>query len=131
MDSNDDFGWQTPTNLGANINAAGDDGFPRYFENDGRPQLFYNSARGGVRPDLFVSSLQSDGTWDPATRISELNSAELDTSPTIRQDGLEILFNSRSLSGRHQRPVGLNTEQLRGTLVAAGQPHRAGEQQRQ
>ena len=98
-DIHDDFGWQAPTNLGANINATQDDGAARYFENAEHPQLIFNSARDGRRPDLFVSNLQVDGTWGPASRIQELNTDQSETSPTIRGDGLEIYFNSDRAGG--------------------------------
>jgi hypothetical protein len=95
----DDFGWQAPTNLGGDINRTGDDGGPGYFENAGHPQLFFNSARDGLRPDLFLSDLQADGAWGPPARIAELNSVELEVRPTVRQDGLEILFYSDRSGG--------------------------------
>lgn len=40
----DDFGWQTPVNLGAGVNTSGFEGGPAYFENDdvGAPQLLFN-----------------------------------------------------------------------------------------
>jgi hypothetical protein len=93
-DVHDDFAWQAPANLGANINGTADDGGARYFENAGHPQLLFNSVRDGRRPDLFVSNLQADGSWGPASRIAELNSDESEVLPAIRADGLEIYFNS-------------------------------------
>src|SRR5262249_39910288 len=35
VDVHDDLGWQTPTNLGANVNTAVSDNGPSYFENPG------------------------------------------------------------------------------------------------
>jgi hypothetical protein len=101
-DIHDDFGWQTPINLGPNVNGVGDDTAPSYFENGGHPQLFFGSARPGVtplRPNLYVSNLQDDGTWGPAVLILELSSDELEIRPTIRQDGLEIFFHSDRAAG--------------------------------
>jgi hypothetical protein len=45
----DDFGWQPPFNLGANINSAFFDAGPTFFENDdvGVPLLFFTSSRPG------------------------------------------------------------------------------------
>jgi hypothetical protein len=91
----DDFGWQTPINLGTNVNAASNDYGGSYFENDGgNPQLYFASDRpgGAGLADIYVTELQADGSWGPATRIPELNSAELDAGPSIRHDGLEIFF---------------------------------------
>src|SRR5262249_42076045 len=57
----DDFDWQTPVNLGPNINSASDDQGPGYFANDkgGAPQLFISSTRpGGLGgADLYQSEL--------------------------------------------------------------------------
>lgn len=92
----DDFGWQTPTNLGANINSVSDDNAPTYFENGGLPQLFFGSAKVGAtlpaRPNLFLTNLQADGTWSAATLIVELSSTGSEHRPTISRDGLEIFF---------------------------------------
>ncbi len=94
-DIHDDFGWQTPTNLGTVLNSSADDNASTYFDNGGHPQLIFGSGRlGGVARDLFLSHLQDDGTWGPATLIPELSSPSTENRPTIRQDGLEIFFYS-------------------------------------
>jgi Tol biopolymer transport system component len=101
--THDDFGWEAPINLGPNINTASIDAGPSYFENDdaGAPQLFWVSQRpGGLGSgDLYMSELQVDGSWGPATAISELNSSSNDFRPSIRHDGLEILFSSNRAGG--------------------------------
>jgi hypothetical protein len=106
-DVHDDFGWQTPTNLGAGVNSSADDNASSYFENGGHPQLFFGSGRiGGANRNLFLSNLQADGTWGPATLISELNtSGSTQNRPTVRRDGLEIFFYSN-------RPGGLGSNDL-------------------
>jgi hypothetical protein len=97
----DDFGWQTPTNLGPGVNSAADDNASTYFKKKGAPQLIFGSGRlGGAARDLFLSNLQADGTWGPATLIPELSSPSTENRPTIRRDGLEIFFYS-------DRPGGL------------------------
>ena len=95
-DINDDFGWQSPTNLGGNVNTAAAENGNGYFDNGGDPQLFFGSDRLGPAgsADLYVSSLQADGSWGPAARIPELSSTGTENRPTIRQDGLEIFFYS-------------------------------------
>jgi hypothetical protein len=101
--THDDFGWEAPVNLGPNINTASIDAGPSYFENDdaGALQLFWVSQRpGGLGSgDLYMSELQPDGTWGPATAISELNSSGNDFAPDIRHDGLEIFFSSNRAGG--------------------------------
>jgi hypothetical protein len=94
-DIHNDFGWQAPTNLGAVLNGTADDNASTYFDNGGHPQLIFGSGRlGGAARDLFLSNLQPDGTWGPATLIPELSSPTTENRPTIRQDGLEIFFYS-------------------------------------
>ena len=93
-DIHDDFGWQAPTNLGAGVNTAGGDFSASYFENEGgAPQLIFGSDR--LEPgnsDWYMSELQADGSWGPATSIPELNSPFNEGHPTVRRDGLEIYF---------------------------------------
>jgi len=103
--THDDFGWQTPINLGAGVNSALSDLSPAYFEDDdaGAPQLFFqgNNRPGGLGlGDLYMSELQTDGTWGPATWIPELNSSLTDERPSIRHDGLEIFFWSARPGGQ-------------------------------
>jgi hypothetical protein len=100
-DIDDDFAWQAPTNLGPAFNSAADDNASTYFENGGHPQLIFGSGRlGGAARDLFVSNLQVDGTWGPATLIPELSSPGTENRPGIRQDGLEIFFYSDRAGGQ-------------------------------
>jgi hypothetical protein len=99
----DDFGWQAPTNLGANVNSASNDNGVGYFENDdaGAPQLYFGSNRPGGPGvvDLYLSELQADGSWGPATVIPELSSTATENRPNIRHDGLEIFFYSDRAGG--------------------------------
>lgn len=92
----DDFGWQPPVNLGPGVNTASLDQGAGFLENDetGTPLLFFTSDRpGGTGAlDIYVSPLAADGSFGPATPVSELNSAQGDQRPTIRFDGLEVLF---------------------------------------
>ena len=100
-DVHDDFGWQTPVNLGPNVNSSGNDNGVGYFDNDRHPQLFFGSDRAGGLggPDIYVSNLQPNGTWGPATNVTELNSSAADNRPNISSDGLEIFFYSARSGG--------------------------------
>jgi hypothetical protein len=95
----DDFGWQTPLNLGSGVNAPGLDTGPSYFENDetGVPQLFFASNRGVAgRNDIYVSDLLAEGTFGPAILVSELSSPQVEPGASVRFDGLEVfLFSAR------------------------------------
>jgi hypothetical protein len=104
----DDFGWEAPLNLGA-INSAGNDTGPTFFENDGTgtPQLYFVSNRpGGLGlADIHVSEQAPDGSFGAAVPVPELNSPQLETRPTIRHDGREIILTS-------QRPGGFGGSDL-------------------
>jgi hypothetical protein len=102
----DDFGWQAPVNLGSGVNSSGFDAGATFFENEeeGTPLLFFGSIRpGGLgNADIYVSAQSADGSFGPATLVSQLSSPQADQRPTIRFDGLEIiLFSTRpgSLGG--------------------------------
>lgn len=94
----DDFGWQPATNLGAGVNSSGGDFGPTYVENEeiGIPTLFFASSRpgglGGV--DIYRSELLANGNFGAATDVTELNTPQNDFRPTIRPDGLELIFDS-------------------------------------
>lgn len=95
----DDFGWQTPVNLGAGVNAPGLDTAPGFFANDdvGIPQLFFGSNRGiAGNHDIYVSDLLTDGTFGPPVLVPELSSPQPEPGVSVRFDGLEaFLFSAR------------------------------------
>jgi hypothetical protein len=81
------------------LNSPATDGGPSFFENDdaGNPLLYMTSSKagglGGI--DIYVSALVG-GLFQPPTSVSELNTAQFDLTPSIRHDGLEIIYLSRS-----------------------------------
>jgi hypothetical protein len=92
----DNFGWQTPINLGSGVNSPFRDVGATYFEDDetGTPKLFFGSDRpaGIGASDIYVSELTADGTFGPAMLVPELSSPVADQRPAIRHDGLEIFL---------------------------------------
>jgi hypothetical protein len=95
--THDDFAWQPPENLGAGVNAVGQDEGPSYFENDdvGVPQLYFSGGMtrpGG--PGIFVSEQMADGSFGPAVLVPELSGLGTVQRPSIRHDGLEIFFHN-------------------------------------
>ncbi len=94
----DDFGWQPPENLGSGVNTAAQEQQPCIFEDDetGVITLYFTSNRSGGLggDDIYASELQPDETFGAAARVMELSSSSNDRGPTIRRDGLEILFPS-------------------------------------
>jgi hypothetical protein len=96
--TNDDFGWLPAVNLGAGINTNVLDAGPAPLENDDArmPLLFFVSNRaGGIGfNDIYVSRGDGDGPYTAGTPVTELNSPQGEFRPTIRYDGLEIVFGS-------------------------------------
>jgi len=92
----DDFGWQTPVNLGPGVNTVFDDQGASYFENDdgNTPLLFFNSTRPGGTggADIYISPLLPDGSFGAPSQVAQLNSVAGDVRPSIRFDGLEVVF---------------------------------------
>ncbi len=96
-DPTDDFGWQPPVNLGSGINTAATDAGPSFLEHGPGPipQLYLATVRpgglGGL--DIYVASVP--GGWaGPPALLAELSSPQPDLTPTVRRDGLEIIFAS-------------------------------------
>ena len=99
----DDFGWETPVNAGPGVNSVFEESMGGYFEGDdnGVPQIFFASNRPGLGGfDLYVSVVLTDGTFGPATRISELSSAVADPGMKVSPTGLEAFFFSARPGGR-------------------------------
>lgn len=99
-DKRDNFGWQTPVNLGSTVNTTADETSPTFFEDDetGTITVYFDSNRPGRGDgDIYVSSLLPDGTFGAAVLVEELSTASRETQTAVRQDGLEIFFLSNRL----------------------------------
>jgi hypothetical protein len=95
--TDDDFGWQTPENLGPGVNSAFADTGPSYFANEelGTPQLYFSSNRPVGISHVYVSEQAADGSFGPAFLIPELGeNVGPGMTPSIRHDGLEIFITS-------------------------------------
>lgn len=99
----DDFGWQAPINLGCVVNSSGADDGPSYVEEDDEHvTLYFTSLNrpGGLGDyDIWRSSVNPDGTFDPPVNVVELNSPARDTRTAIRRGGREIIFQSARSGG--------------------------------
>jgi hypothetical protein len=84
--------------LGCAVNSTSSDLQPWVFEDEttGITTLYFTSNRPGGPGgnDIYASELQSDETFDPAVLVAELSSPANDYGPTVRRDGLEIIFAS-------------------------------------
>jgi hypothetical protein len=106
-DPRDDLGWETPENLGPDINTPLDENAPTFFrhEETGVIDIFFNSQLrpGGVGDfDIYVSSkhdrdlanLEGDQAFGPGELVPNVNSPQRDTRTAIRHDGLELFITS-------------------------------------
>jgi len=98
----DDFGWETPVNLGSMINSSADEiGVDFSLGNEGRSdRIYFASDRpGGLgSADFYTSEILSDGSFGPPVNIVELSSPQHDSCLTLRSDGLEVILTSRRSS---------------------------------
>jgi Tol biopolymer transport system component len=95
-------GWWQPLHLGCRVNSAGQEASPYLLtRKDGKVLLYFSSSRaGGFAPeagapdhDIYVSPLTVLG-FAPAQLVPGLNTAQNDSRPNLRPDGLEIVFDS-------------------------------------
>jgi len=94
-DTGDNFGWNPPINLGDGVNGS-------HYTGD--PSIFIDPQTGGItmylaREDrshddwnIYQSTLGTDGVFGNAVLVPELNTRSRETHPTVRRDGLEIIF---------------------------------------
>jgi hypothetical protein len=102
-DPNNDFGWTAPVNLGAVVNSTTADQNPNYFVDPaiGVGTLFFTSDRNAAPQvkDVYQSTRNANGTFNPPTIVNELNSAGDEAKTAISRDGLEIFISSNRLGG--------------------------------
>ena len=110
----DDFGWETPINLGCTLNIPGaSEAGPTFWKDDSTGTLYLyfnrdllplspNSDPNGNGTDIYVSTCTADldtcnrqQLWSSATLVPELSSPVRDTRTAIRRrDGLEMIISS-------------------------------------
>jgi WD40 repeat protein len=112
-DKRDDFGWESPDNIGDVVNTEANEASPAIFEDDEADlvTLYFDSNRiGGPGPfmddapahngnDIYAATLGPDETFGPAVLVAELSTPSFDRQPVLRRDGLEIFFASNRLVG--------------------------------
>ncbi len=92
----DDFGWGLPAHLGCRLNSEFNEGGPSIFEDPiaGETTLYFDSIRPTPFWGIYASRLRPDGLFGFASNEYELNSTYGDGKPSIRRDGLEIIWSS-------------------------------------
>jgi hypothetical protein len=94
---NDDFGWQSPVNLGAPVNSAAFDAGPALIKQGDEDILYFNSDRLGSH-DFYMSVRQKDGAFGTPMLVTALNSPLADQRVTIRKDQREVFFFSNRVA---------------------------------
>lgn len=94
------LGWETPRHLGCDANGTG----PNFPGGEFGPSLvrtaqgtflYFSSTGYGSDMNIYASRMRTDGTFEPATPVTELNTVgTADFMPNVSRDGLEIVFNS-------------------------------------
>jgi Tol biopolymer transport system component len=112
--SKDEEDWETPVNLGPDVNTADDDNGADYVASDGGGALYFN--RGNIAAqlaDLYRVGIKRDGgTEGPAQPVTELNAPGFnDNAPTLRADAREILFTSNRPGGVGAADIWVSTRQ--------------------
>ncbi len=113
----DDFGWQSPINLGAGVNSPYDDAGPTYFQDDdtGVVTLYFTSLN---RPEgLWVSTRETtlDSWTTPVNVGPSVNTTSFDGAPALSSDGETLLFYSNRPGGFGANDLYMSTRQkLRG-----------------
>ncbi len=99
------LGWQI-RNLGCDAagtgpNFPGGEFGPSLVVTREGVQLYFSSDGDevGGDQDIYVSRLQRDGSFGPATVVAELSTPAHDFMPNVRKDGREIVFNSNRPGG--------------------------------
>jgi hypothetical protein len=96
-DTNDDLGWEPPLNLGKGVNSGHPNGDPSIFidPQTGLATLYFARLdRDGDDWNIYQSIQGPDGRFGNAVAVTELNTRYRETRPTVRRDGLEIIFTS-------------------------------------
>jgi hypothetical protein len=102
----EDQGWNYPVNLGGGVNTAVNETSPAFFEDDSTGVVYLYFARASAATptiyDIYVSTLQADGTFGVAEPVTAVNSTFNEDGPFISKTGLELYFNSMrtGFSGR-------------------------------
>jgi Tol biopolymer transport system component len=99
-------GWLEPLHLGCSVNSPGQEASPyllfqKHKRGHERVLLYFSSNRAGgfaadtgtPDADLYLSALTAFG-FGRAQLVEGLNTAANDARPNLRQDGLEIVFDS-------------------------------------
>ena len=101
-DTDNDFGWGPPVNLGPDVNTATGEFGPWFvLHGDDGPTLYFARGPSNTLTDIYAALVTRDGQTRGAARlVAELSDPAFnDGHPTLRRDGREILFFSNRPGG--------------------------------
>ena len=92
--------WSEPVSLGTNVNSSGEDFQPTLLP-DGRTLYFVSNRVGGLGGnDLWLTTLQPDGTWSKAVNMGNaINTEGNDQTPVYYDGQLYFATNGREGEG--------------------------------
>jgi Tol biopolymer transport system component len=91
--------WQTPVNLGANVNSSSNDWYP-VLTPDGWTMFFVSDRPGGYGDaDLYRSNRSSTGWSAPVNLGTNVNASGVDTGLSLNADGSRMYFASDCAGG--------------------------------
>ncbi|MEX1157096.1 MAG: hypothetical protein WED12_08005 [Chloroflexota bacterium] len=104
------LGWGAPRHLGCDAdgtgpNFPGGEFGPSLVTTSSGTFLFFSSTGYGADMNIYMSRLQTDGRFGPATLVDELNTEYADFMPNVSRNGLEIVFNSNRPGGEGLQDV--------------------------
>ena len=93
--------WSKPENLGAPINTKFDEQSP-FFHSDGKTLYFMSEGHPGMgESDLFLSKLQSDGSWSTPENLGyPINTEAHEGALFIARDGRTAYFATDRLAAK-------------------------------
>lgn len=95
--NNPAHGWEEPANLGCAAaggpNSALEEFSPSLVETEQGTFLFYSSTGSGNH-EIYMSTLQADGSFGIGVPVAELNTPSDDRMPNVSKNGLEVVFSS-------------------------------------
>lgn len=108
-DTNDDFGWGPPVNLGPAVNTANDERSPAYVQAlEGAGGNLYFT-RGF---DIYQTRVTRNGeVVAEVAAVAELNTTDIEEGVSIRADGLEAFFWSTRPGGAGGADIWVATRQ--------------------
>jgi Tol biopolymer transport system component len=112
--SKDEDDWETPVNLGPNVNTVDVEAGPEYVASDGGGALYFNRGNQALQmSDLYRVEVNREGRPEgPAQPVTELNAPAFnDAAPGLRADAREILFWSTRPGGLGGADIWQSTRQ--------------------